>query len=161
MYQTQGRDVLIGAGNDPQFRRLCQELGRPDLASDPRFLTNRDRQTNRAALQAELKAIMAEVDGETLAVQLMRAGVPAGAALEVPDVLQHPHTRHRDMVVEMDGYRGTGTPIKMSRTKAPMRSKPPQFAIDTRAVLRENGFPETEIDALLAAGIVSEERRKL
>ena len=46
----------------------------------------------------------------------MQNGVPSGAVMEVPDVMEHPHTRHRNMVWEKDGYRNVGNPIKLSRT---------------------------------------------
>ena len=69
----------------------------------------------------------------------MMAGVPSGAVLEVPDVMEHPHTRHRNMVWEKDGYRNVGNPVKLSRTPPAVRSKPHKFGFDTRAVLAEHG----------------------
>jgi len=77
-------------------------------------------------LRVELEAALAALDGGA-ATKLLEQGVPAGPVLEVPDVVNHPHTRHRGMVVEKDGYRGTGNPIKLSRTPASVRSVPPQF----------------------------------
>jgi crotonobetainyl-CoA:carnitine CoA-transferase CaiB-like acyl-CoA transferase len=51
--------------------------------------------------------------------------VPCAPVLSVPDALEHPHTRHRGMVVEMDGgYRGLGAPVKLSRTPASYRHAP-------------------------------------
>jgi formyl-CoA transferase len=64
------------------------------------------------------------------------------------------------MVVEKDGYRGTGNPIKLSRTPASVRSVPPQFGAATRAVLAEAGYSPAEIEALVAAGIAIAETRK-
>ncbi len=90
----------------------------------------------------------------------MAAGVPAGPVHSVPQALQHPHTVAREMVVEKDGYRGTGNPIKLSRTPASVRSVPPQFGRDTRAVLAEAGYSAAEIEALLAAGVAIAETRK-
>ena len=160
-FPTKGRSIVVGAGNDPQFRKFCAVIGRPELADDPRFKTNKDRVANRDALTEIIRPILAEQDGEPLATKLMQSGVPAGAVLEIPDVLQHPHTKHREMVVEKDGYRGTGIPIKLSRTPGSVRSKPPQYGQDGRAVLKESGFADGEIERLLANGIVLEERRKL
>jgi len=156
-----GRHVLIGAGNDRQFRMLCKQLGRPDVADDPRFKTNRDRVANVMALSEILRELVSNQDGEELANRLMQAGVPAGALLTVPDVLEHPHTRHREMVVEKDGYRGTGTPIKLSRTPARLRNKPPQFGGNNREILREAGYSDGEIETLEKDGVVMNERRKM
>jgi formyl-CoA transferase len=128
-------------------------LGKPELAADPRFKTNKDRVANRLALEAELRALTKDRDGESFANELMENGVPSGAVMEVPDVMEHPHTRHRGMVWEKDGYRNVGNPVKLSRTPANPRSKPKTFGADTRAVLAEHGYSAAEIDKLVAAGM--------
>lgn len=149
-----GRDIVIGAGNDPQFRKLCQLLGRPGLADDPRFLTNKDRVAHKDELKRELiAALPADKDGESFARELMLGGVPAGAVMTVPDVMAHPHTLHRGMVWEKDGWRNVGNPVKLGRTPAGVRSKPRTFGADTRAVLRERGFSDAEIESLIAEGV--------
>jgi crotonobetainyl-CoA:carnitine CoA-transferase CaiB-like acyl-CoA transferase len=160
-FKTKGRNVVVGAGNDPQFRKMCAILGRPDLAEDPRFKTNKDRSANRVALTEAIEAAAAQRDGEELAMELMRAGVPAGVVQTVPDVMRHPHTLHRDMVVAKDGYQGTGWPVKLSRTPGSLRSAPPQFGAATRDVLKEAGYAEAEIDGMLKSGIALTERKKL
>ncbi|HEV3493112.1 MAG TPA: CoA transferase [Reyranella sp.] len=152
-FPTRGRNIVVGAGNDGQFRKLTQMLGKPELAADPRFKTNKDRVANRLALEAELRALTKDRDGESFANELMENGVPSGAVMEVPDVMEHPHTRHRGMVWEKDGYRNVGNPVKLSRTPANPRSKPKTFGADTRAVLAEHGYSAAEIDKLVAAGM--------
>ena len=87
-------------------------------------------------------------------------GVPAGAAKELPDVLAHPHTRHREMVIEQDGYKGLGIPIKLSRTPGKMRRNPPSFGQDSQTVLREAGYSDAQIAALQDDGTVPKQRRK-
>jgi formyl-CoA transferase len=159
-FKTGTKRIFLGIGNDRQFARLCDEIGHPALAADPRFKSNGDRVINRAALRVVLEAALAAVDGEALTTKLLEQGVPAGPVLDVPDVVNHPHTRHRLMVVEKDGYRGTGNPIKLSRTPASVRSVPPQFGEATRAVLAEAGYSAAEIEALIAAGIAIAETRK-
>jgi len=159
LYKTQGRDIFLAVGNGRQFARLCAELGKPELAEDPRYLTNADRVVNRADLTAELEALLADHDGEALATRLMQIGVPAGAALTVPEVMEHPHTLHRKMHVEIDNYAGTGVPVKMSRTPGSARTKPPLFGEQGREILAEAGFGDDEIDALHADGLVFSERR--
>ena len=159
-FPTKGRNIVVGAGNDGQFRKLCQMLGKPELADDPRFKTNKDRLAHKPELEAELRALTKDRDGESFANELMQAGVPSGAVQEVPDVMEHPHTKHRNMVWEKDGYRNVGNPIKLSRTPPSVRSKPRKFGIDTRAVLAERGFSAAEIDKLVASGVALTDIRK-
>ncbi|WP_118135196.1 CaiB/BaiF CoA-transferase family protein [Oceanicella sp. SM1341] len=152
-FPTRTVDIFVAAANDGQYRRLCDVLGCPELATDPRFETGPKRNGLRAELAALLRPRMAEWDGEELAKALMGAGVPAGPVMDVPGVLDHPHTKHRDMVVEIDGFRTLGNPIRMSRTPAePGARRPPVFGQDTRAVLAESGYSGEEIEALLTAG---------
>ena len=159
-FPTKGRNIVVGAGNDGQFRKLTQMLGKPELAQDPRFKTNKDRIAHKPELEAELRALLKDRDAVTFADELMRGGVPSGAVLEVPDVMEHPHTKHRGMVWEKDGYRNVGNPVKLSRTPAGVRSKPKKFGADTKAVLAEAGYSAAEIDALVATGIALTEIKK-
>jgi crotonobetainyl-CoA:carnitine CoA-transferase CaiB-like acyl-CoA transferase len=158
-FRTGTKRIFLGVGNDRQFARLCNEIGRPDLPGDARFRSNADRVANRAALREALETALATIDGEALAIRLLDAGVPAGPVMEVSDVIAHPHTLHREMIVEMAGYRGTGNPVKLSRTPATLRSTPPRFGSATRRVLVAAGYSEAEIDALIEAGIALTEPR--
>src|SRR5262249_24820014 len=97
---------------------------------------------------------------EALAMTLLEKGVPAGPVLDVPDVVNHAHTRHRGMVVEHGAYQGVGNPIKLARTPATYRSLPPTFGSSTREVLAEAGYSEAEIDKLFADGTAMETPRK-
>ena len=152
-FPTRGRNIVVGAGNDGQFRKLCQMLGKVGLADDPRFKTNKDRVAHKVELEAELRALTKDRDGESFANELMQNGVPSGAVMEVSDVMEHPHTKHRNMVWEKDGYRNVGNPVKLSRTPPGVRSKPKKFGADTKAVLAERGFSAAEIETLLASGV--------
>ena len=159
-FPTKGRNIAIAAGNDGQFRKLAQMLGKPELAQDPRFKTNKDRVAHRLELEAELRELLKDRDADSFSIELMRGGVPSGAVLEVPDVMEHPHTRHRGMVWEKDGYRNVGNPVKLSRTSAGVHSKPKKFGADTKAVLAEAGYSPAEIDKLVASGIALTEIKK-
>lgn len=159
-FKTGTKRVFLAIGNDRQFARLCAELGRADLPEDPRFRSNRDRVINRGELRTELETALASVDGEALATKLLEQGVPAGPVLDVPDVINSKHAAHRLMVVEKDGYRGTGNPVKLSRTPASVRTVPPRFGEATREVLAEAGYTAAEIEALISGGIAMAETRK-
>ncbi len=126
-------------------------------------LTVADRPIRCAGLtrpSPELEAGLASIDGERLAMTLLHKGVPCGPVLDVPDVLNHAHTRHRGMVEERGAYRGTGNPVKLSRTPASLRSVPPAFGSATREALAEVGYSAAEIDALFASGAAMETPRK-
>ena len=159
-FRTKTRNIVIGAGNDGQFRKLVQMLGKPEMADDPRFRTNKDRLAHKAEMETELRNLTKDRDGEAFANELMQNGVPSGAVQEVPDVMEHPHTKHRNMVWEKDGWRNVGNPVKLSRTPASPRSKPRTFGADTRKVLAEVGYTAAEIDGLLASGVAFTEIRK-
>lgn len=158
-FRTSNTDIFIGAGNNRAFTRLCNELGSPELADDERFRDNRGRVANRVALTAELEKLMAGVDGFALCDRLLAAGLPAGPVRNTEEVMQHPHTAHRGMAASLDWFRGTGTPIKLSRTPGDLRRTPPPFGVHGREILREHGFGEAEIEALAEGGALVEKRR--
>ncbi len=151
--------MFLAVGNDGQFRKLAGVIGRTDLADDPRFASNALRVTNRDALRAEISAAFAQQDGHALSERLSRAGVPAGPVLNVDEACHAPHTAARAMVAEMDGVRALGTPIKLSRTPGGPRTRPPHFGEHAAAVLGEHGYSAAEIAALVADGVLLQERR--
>ena len=63
------------------------------------------------------------------------------------------------MAAEFDWYRGTGIPIKFSRTPGSVRRAPPKFSAHAREILAEHGFSEDEIRRLADAGVLVEKRR--
>ena len=124
-YATGDGDVFLAVGNDRQFRKLCMRVGRPELADDARFATNADRNGHRAELREELEAAFAPFEAVALGEALMADGVPCGPILDAQQAADHPHTRHREMIVEMEGgYRGVASPVKLSRTPATYRIAP-------------------------------------
>jgi crotonobetainyl-CoA:carnitine CoA-transferase CaiB-like acyl-CoA transferase len=158
-FRTATCDVFLGAGNDGQFAKLCDVLGVPEMAKDPRFERMGARNANRVEMKQELEALMADRDGEELSHALMKRGVPAGPVLGVPEVLEHPHTKHREMIVEIGSYKGMGNPAKYSRTPRRPDMPPPQFGQHTREVLAEHGYSATEIEALIGEGVAAEASR--
>lgn len=155
-YATGSAPIFLAVGNDRQFARLCAHLGVPELADDARFTDNRSRCAHRTELKTALEARLARHDCEALARELIQAGVPCGPVQTVDAVAAHPHTRHRQMLVEMDGYRGTGAPVKLSRTPATYRTPPPALGADTRKVLDALGIDTDTQRKLFEAGVVKE-----
>jgi formyl-CoA transferase len=154
-FPTRSGDVFIGVGNNGQFRIFCRHLGLEALADDPRFLTNGDRVVNRDALRAALEGILAEKDGAELCEALLLAGVPAGPVRTVPEAFEHPHTAHRNMRLQIaPGERGTGIPVKLSRTPGQVQRPAPGLGQHSREVLRELGYDEARVEALIREGAV-------
>lgn len=157
-FPTRTVDIFVGVGNDGQFRALAKALGREDLAADPRYESNAARGANRLQLREELVAALAAHDGEALCEKLAQAGVPAGPVRDVGTALSHPHTLHRDMAIELNGYRGTGVPVKMSRTPGSVRTPPPRYGEHNRELLAELGYSEERIASLIKTNIVMEKQ---
>lgn len=160
LFKTATVDIFVAGGNDRAFKKLCAELGKPELGDDPRFATNGDRLNNQDALRAELQALLADVDGNELCDRLLAAGLPVGPMRNTEEVMAHPHTVHRGMAAEKDGWKGWGIPIKFSRTPGEIKRRPPRFGEHGRELLEENGFSADEVDGLIADGTVLEARRK-
>lgn len=160
LFKTATVDIFLAGGNDRAFKRLCRELGKPELGDDPRFATNGDRLDNQDALRGELQALLADVDGNELCDRLLAAGLPVGPMRNTEEVMTHPHTLHRGMAAEKDGWKGWGIPIKFSRTPGEIKRRPPRFGEHGRELLQENGFTADEVDGLIADGTVLEARRK-
>ena len=159
-FKTRTTDIFIGAGNNRAFRRLCTELGNAELADDPRFADNRDRLANRVELTAALERLMSDVDGFELCNRLLHTGLAAGPVSNTEEVMNHPHTVHRGMAAALDWYRCAGTPIKLSRTPGEVTRVPPAFGVHGREILREHGLDDAEIESLVTAGALVEERRR-
>ena len=139
-YRTKDAPLFLAVGNNRQFAKLCTILDHPEIAEDPRFASNSDRLANAHALKEALEAAMAPHDCANLSETLIRGGVPCGAVRSIDEVVADPHTRHREMVVDIGDYRGTGSPIKLSRTPVSYRTAPPRFAQHTPEVLTEYGL---------------------
>lgn len=161
VFPARDGDIFMGVGNDATFRKLCRELGRPELGTDPRFARNRDRVANRDALRAELVEILKDHDSEPLCRRLLAAGLPAGPVQSIDKALTNEHTRFRGDIIEKDWYKGIASPIRFDRTKASLRHVPPKFSEHTEAVLEEYGYSKQQIADLMAQGVVcGRERRR-
>jgi len=159
-YKTKTCEIFIASGNDGQFRKMCEALGRPEMAIDPRFIKNADRLANRPAMIEMFQAALADQDGQELCLRLLNMGLPAGPVMHVDESMAAAHTEARQMVTELDGYTGLGTPIKMSRTPGGTRAKPPTFGQHGEEVLTQFGYSETEIAQLKSDGILHTIRKK-
>lgn len=152
-------EIFLGILNDGQFRRFCQKVGRSDLLDDPRFRTNADRLRHVAALRAELERTLVHFESDALCRELMQAGVPAGAVNTVPQAFAQAHVAHRDMLVESEGHRAPGIPVKLAQTPGGTGRRPPRFGEHAREILADAGFDEGMIDGLIETGVVTPPRK--
>jgi formyl-CoA transferase len=160
IFPTKTDNIFIGVGNDGTFRKLCSEIGRAELSTDPRFARNKDRIANRDALRAELGAVFSAHEAEPLCNRLLAAGLPAGPVQKIDQALKNPHTIYRGDVIEKDWYKGVASPIRLDRNQPSLRRLPPKFSQHAREILGEFGYLDGEIDALLDEGVVCGSERK-
>ncbi|MGE0119899.1 MAG: CaiB/BaiF CoA transferase family protein [Dongiaceae bacterium] len=92
--------ILVAAGNDRLFQRLCQVLGLPDLINDPRFRTNGARVSNRAALIAPLAEVLRSRPAAHWLSALDDAGIPSGQINTIDKVVAHDQTKALDIIMK-------------------------------------------------------------
>jgi formyl-CoA transferase len=142
LFQASDRGLIVAAGNDRQFSALCNVVGRPDLAEDPRFRTNADRIANRELLEPILSEIFATRPADYWTDALLAVGVPTGPVNSVADVFSDPQVLARQMLIELEHptigtLRQAGSPFKLSKTPAAPRRHPPLLGEQTDEILRE------------------------
>jgi formyl-CoA transferase len=147
--------IFIGIGNDGTFRKLCQEVGKPELGTDKRFARNQDRIANREQLRGEMEEVFKHLDRDALCDRLLAAGLPAGPIQSIDKALNSEHSKHRGVVIQKDWYKGVASPIRFDRSRASLRHAPPAFSEHAREILGEVGLAQAEIDDLVAEGVVS------
>ena len=154
--------IVIVAGNNEQFERLCRVLGCTQAAADPRFATGVLRGRNRQDLAAVLEPAIARRHAAELLAALEEAGVPAGPVYNLKQVFEDEQVRSRGLAVEapcpgsasgcvpMVGY-----PVKFSATPADRHAAPPALGQHTRDVLGAVlGLDDAAIDRLAAASVI-------
>ncbi len=137
--------IIVAAGNDALFARLCEVLERPELANDERFTSNEARTRHVDALRRELETALAAGSTAHWLERLEAEGVPCGPIHDVAEVVAHPQVLSRNMVVSVtDPEAGrlhlAGNPIKLSGVPDP-DTRPPAPELDEHraAILRELG----------------------
>jgi crotonobetainyl-CoA:carnitine CoA-transferase CaiB-like acyl-CoA transferase len=134
--------VVIAAGNDGQFARLCAALGIEALATDPRYLRNSDRVAHREALTKALEDKISQRSRADLLPVLEKLGVPAGPIHDIEEVFTDPQVKARQMRLDIPApdvkggvVPGVRTPIRMSRSALSDGQPSPRLGADTERIL--------------------------
>jgi crotonobetainyl-CoA:carnitine CoA-transferase CaiB-like acyl-CoA transferase len=118
-------DLIVIAGNDGQFRKLCQVLDLPELPDDPRFAHNQDRTANREALRPILVERLAARTNDEWFQDLLAAGVPCAPINTIDGGVTLAEELGLDPVVTVGGIPGVRNPITFSETPARYELPPP------------------------------------
>ena len=141
--ETGDGHAVVAAGNDALFAKLCQAIGLPELAGDPRFDSNERRTRNALELKPLLEAALATRTTAEWLEHLGEAGVPCGPVNDIAAVLEDPQIAARNMIVAVeDPSAGTfglaGNPIKLSGVDDPATRPPaPELDADRATILAE------------------------
>jgi crotonobetainyl-CoA:carnitine CoA-transferase CaiB-like acyl-CoA transferase len=151
----------ISANKQEQFVALAGLIGRPDLATDPRFAEREARKKNRAALTIEIEAKLKEKSAAAWEEAFNKAGIPAGRVLSVPEALTLPNTHHRRLLRNIEGTKGLDRAITVmgggyivSDWDNDVRYPPPALGEHTDEILAGLGYSSGEIGDIRARGDV-------
>ncbi|MCY4303511.1 MAG: CoA transferase [Aestuariivita sp.] len=139
--------VIITVGNDKQFKRFCQAIGKPRLAKDQKYLTNPLRVRNRETLIPQIASVIKEKTRHEVISHMEESGIPAGPVNQLNEVFNSNQVAAREMLIKMtscnEELRLIGNPLKFSKTPVSYRYPPPRFGADTEKVL-ESQYPFSE-----------------
>ncbi len=153
-------NIVLAVSQESEWAALCDTLGTPGLASDPRFADNAARVQNRDALIQELERVTGDLGRYEMETALRKAGVPAAAVQSLQEFHMQPQTARLNVItqIEQDGvgaYTVTNTPIRFSRTPlSPNASAAGHPGEHSREILEGLGYAPERVEALLASGAV-------
>lgn len=129
VFDTQDKPITICCGNDGLFVALCGALDCPELVNDERFTSDQLRVQHQAELKKLIEGVLKTQTAETWLTKIHQAGVPVAPLLTVAQAVELPQTQARNMMVDVDGIRMPGNPIKISGYADPHK-RPPAASLD-------------------------------
>lgn len=160
-YPTSDGHLLVAAGNNNLWARMCQAIGKEDLVHELRFKNNYDRVENREELFEILASRFREATVDEWSEKLQEAGVPCSPIRTIDQVVAEPQTHSLGLLRYMGhetipNYTDIGVGVSWEGERPKARSIPPNLGADTREILRELGKSEQHISQLLARDAVAE-----
>jgi crotonobetainyl-CoA:carnitine CoA-transferase CaiB-like acyl-CoA transferase len=165
-YKTQDGYVTVGANNSKLWTNFCTQVcNRPEWLKDPRFVDQASRVKNVDALEQEIETVLTTQPTAHWVEKLDAAEVPGGPVYRYEQILDDPHIKARNMVVEIGHPRigrmkTLGIPVKSSGELLAIRSPAPLLGQHSAAVLRKAGYGDGDIEALFAGGVIYEQYRE-
>ena len=147
--------VIVGAGNDRLWTKLCNVLNMPELLSDERFKNNGERTKHFHELHAIMNSVLVNKTIDEWIVVLEEAGIPCAPINNIERILKDPQVKARDMIVEVEhpiaGHlKMPGVPVKLSETPGAIHTHAPLLGHDVNAILQElMGWDESTINQKL------------
>lgn len=143
VFEAADGHVILAVGNDRQFHDFCAVAGRPEIAADERFHTNKQRVLHRDLLIPLLQDIFRTRTIDDWCRTLEEKNVPCGPVNTLDRVFSDPHVKAREMTTEMrhplsdKPVRLLSNPVKFSKTPVSYRLPPPLLGADTENILRD------------------------
>lgn len=130
VYKCKDGEYLIGANQDAVFARLCAAMGRPELATDPRYIDHVSRGQNQDELDALIEDWTKTLTVDEVEALMVEHAVPAGKMFRAPEMLEDPHYQAREAIVEVETDRWGTLKMqnafpKLSDTPSSIRSAAP------------------------------------
>jgi CoA:oxalate CoA-transferase len=150
--------VMLATASERTFQDMATTAGRRDWLTDSRFEKYADRRMNWGLLIDELEQWSKKHTVKEVVAALEKHGVPCSPYLTLTEALQDPQVAHRGSMVTIEdsagAYKSPAPPFRFSGS--PMQSGPhvPELGEDTRAVLKQTGLADGEIEALVKAGAI-------
>ncbi|MGE5619403.1 MAG: CaiB/BaiF CoA transferase family protein [Sphingomonadaceae bacterium] len=157
-YKTKDGQIAMVIGSQKFWRQLCEVLGVPEMADDPRFATAKQRLNNRVELTRILEEILSTRTTAEWMSRMEEKGIPAAPVNTLDKVFQEPPIRERNMLVSTHQPRGgevhmAGNPIKMSRTPGEEFRPTPALGEHTTEVLTNLlGYSNERVEQLIREG---------
>lgn len=156
-YQTADGYVCAMPYTDRHWRRFFELIGRPEMAEDPRFATMRARQDHLDTLYALISDMMRTRSTAEWVARLDEAEIPVAPVNEMGDLFDDPHLAAVGLFREVEhptegAMTAVAPPATFSRTDASIRRLAPRHGEHGWEILKESGFDEAEIAALVACG---------
>ena len=153
VFRVRDGELMIAAGNDSLFRRLCAALGLSELAAAPRFATNPDRLKHREELAALIQERLTGESLEDVLDRLEQAGVPAAPVNDVGQMAEHEQTAALGLIQALPEPT-VAFPLSFEGERLVHRRPPPQLGEHSTEILRELGYTDEELDELAAEKII-------